>query len=58
MEVRTAAVEISERWKDCPPVEEGEMEGGGEEAVMVRRQRREQGMMVGEKGELGLQWLL
>lgn len=54
-------VEISERRKDCSPVEEGEMEGGGEEEVMARRRRREQGMMgklVGEKGELGLQWLL
>lgn len=54
-------VEIPERRKDCPPVEGGEMGGGGEEEVMARRRRREQGMMgklVGEKGELGLQWLL
>lgn len=61
VEVRTAVVETSDRQKDCPPVEEGEMEGGGEEAVMARRRRREKGMMgklVGEKEVLGLQWLL
>lgn len=57
VEARTVVVVISERGKDCPPVEGEEREGGGEEAVMVRRWRREQGMMgklVGETGELGL----
>lgn len=51
-------VVISERGKDCPPVEGEEREGGGVEAVMALRWRREQGMMgklVGEMGELGLQ---
>lgn len=57
MEARTVVVVISERGKDCPPVEGEEREEGGVEAVMARRWRRAQGMMgklVGEMGELGL----
>ncbi len=58
MEARTVVVVISERGKDCPPVEGEGRKGGGVEAVMAKRWRREQGMMgklVGEMAELGIQ---
>lgn len=61
VETKTVVEVTSERGKDCPPVKGVEREGGGEEAVMARRWRREQGMMgklVGEMGELELQYLL
>lgn len=57
VEVKTVVVVISE--KDCPPVAGQEMEGGVEEAVMPKRQRREQEKKLqGVKSELGIPRLL
>lgn len=59
VEVKTVVVVISEKEKDCPPVAGQEMEGGVEEAVMPKRQKREQEKKLqGVKSELGIPLLL